>query len=150
MTSRTRFCAPKPIASPAMPAPVMIGTMSIDSSRSTIKAATNATETVTRLVRIPPSVAARRSHSRSPVACRRASLNCICSIARFAARMTMNAPATMMMRLMPCVRNQCPNSRGSNRGSFTPSRSSASEMLASAATPYARSVSARINCRARV
>ena len=43
MTSRTRFCAPKPIASPAMPAPVRIGTTSIDSSRSSIRIATKPT-----------------------------------------------------------------------------------------------------------
>ena len=53
MTSRTRFCAPKPIASPAMPAPVRIGMTSIDSSRSTIRTATNATDTVTMLVSTP-------------------------------------------------------------------------------------------------
>ena len=48
-----------------MPAPVRIGSTSIVSSRSSIRTATNQTVTVTRLVRMPPSVLARRCHSRS-------------------------------------------------------------------------------------
>ena len=67
--------------------------------------------------------------------CRRASLNCRCSIARFDRRTTMNAPTTMMTRLTPCVISQWPSSRGSQLGSPTPNRLSASEIAASAATP---------------
>ena len=84
MTSRTRFWAPKPMASPAMPAPVRIGNTSIDSSRSTISIATNQTVTVTRLVRMPPSVLARRCHSRSAVVARCDSRCCRFSMNRLA------------------------------------------------------------------
>ena len=49
--------------------------------------------------------------------------------------MTMNAPAAMMTTLMPCVADQRATSRGSHRGSLRPNRDSASDTLASAATP---------------
>ena len=137
MTSRTRFCAPKPIARPAIPAPVRIGSTSIASSRSTIRTATNQTVTVTRLVRIPPSVLARRCHSRSAWVCRCERRCCRLSIARFAARITMAAPTRMMTRLTPCVSVQWPMARRSHVGSARPKRASANETLPMAATPNA-------------
>ena len=116
MTSRTRFWAPKPTASPAMPAPVRIGTTSIVSSRRSISMATKLTVTVTRLARTPPSVLARRCHSRSVCAVTADSLCCRWTIARFAARITIVAPTTMTMMLMPWRRSSWPAARGSTRG----------------------------------
>ena len=47
----------------------------------------------------------------------------------------MKAPTTMMTTLTPWVSGQWTSSRGFHCGSLMPNRSSASEMLASAATP---------------
>ena len=147
MTSRTRFCAPKPIASPAMPAPVRIGTMSIDSSRSSIRIATKPTDHRHQAGRGCRSASPRAAATRDRFcAWRRPSLNCRC-IDRQVAAADDDERADDDDDDVDAVRQQpARHARGSHRGSPTPKRDSASDTLASAATPYASSVSARISC----
>ena len=59
-----------------MPAPVRIGSTSIDSSRSSIRIATKPTVAVTRLVRMPLERAGAALPFEIGGAWRRASLNC--------------------------------------------------------------------------
>ena len=136
MTSRTRFCAPNPIASPAMPAPVRIGSTSIASSRSSIRIATNPTTD--------------RHHARQNAAERRG--------APLPFEVGLDVmPADLELQMLdrqvgganddvgagdddddvdPVRRSASGRARaGSHRGSPIPTRESANEMLASAAMP---------------